>query len=171
VAKRRDSKYEPGMRSGAWLKMRINAGQELVIGGYTPSLKNFDALVIGYYDGPNLIYAARTRNGFTPTLPHQNALQNGSYCTCGLTTGVHNQQHLPAHTVPICFTRRRSGVRVPTRPPWNAFIFSQNCPKIKPFHDGRVGTRPSTECADRHLRPRQPPKLPEGSLGHRHPTS
>jgi len=54
------------MRSGAWLKMRANQGQELVIGGYTPSPKNFDALVIGYYDGSNLIYAARTRNGFTP---------------------------------------------------------------------------------------------------------
>ena len=39
VAKRRDSKYEPGLRSGAWMKMRVNAGQELVIGGYTPSLK------------------------------------------------------------------------------------------------------------------------------------
>jgi DNA ligase D-like protein (predicted ligase) len=68
VAKRRDSKYEPGLRSGACQKMRVNAGQELVIGGYTPSPKNFDALVIGYYDGPNLIYAARTRNGFTPAL-------------------------------------------------------------------------------------------------------
>jgi DNA ligase D-like protein (predicted ligase) len=66
VAKRRDSKYEPGMRSGAWQKMRVNAGQELVIGGYTPSPKNFDALVIGYYDDGKLIYAARTRNGFTP---------------------------------------------------------------------------------------------------------
>ena len=66
VAKRRDSKYEPGLRSGAWQKMRVNAGQELVIGGYTPSPKNFDALVIGYYNGDKLIYAARTRNGFTP---------------------------------------------------------------------------------------------------------
>jgi DNA ligase D-like protein (predicted ligase) len=66
VAKRRDSKYEPGERSGAWQKMRINQGQELVIAGYTPSPKNFDALVIGYYEGDNLIYAARTRNGFTP---------------------------------------------------------------------------------------------------------
>src|SRR6202030_51370 len=66
VAKRRDSRYEPGERSGAWLKMRVNQGQELVIGGYTPSPKNFDALVIGYYDGGKLIYAARTRNGFTP---------------------------------------------------------------------------------------------------------
>jgi len=67
VAKRRDSKYEPGLRSGAWQKMRVNAGQELVIGGYTPSPRNFDALVIGYYDAGKLIYAARTRNGFTPT--------------------------------------------------------------------------------------------------------
>ena len=66
VAKRNDSKYEPGLRSGAWQKMRVNQGQELIIGGYTPSAKNFDALVIGYYDGAKLIYAARTRNGFTP---------------------------------------------------------------------------------------------------------
>ena len=66
VAKRNDSKYEPGLRSGAWQKMRINWGQEFVIAGYTPSPKNFDALVIGYYDGSKLMYAARTRNGFTP---------------------------------------------------------------------------------------------------------
>jgi ATP-dependent DNA ligase len=66
IAKRCDSKYEAGLRSGGWLKMRVNVGQEFVIGGYTPSLKNLDALVIGYYDGPKLIYAARTRNGFTP---------------------------------------------------------------------------------------------------------
>jgi len=68
IAKRSDSKYEPGLRSGAWLKMRVNQGQEFVIGGYTPSLKNFDALVIGYYDGARLIYAARTRNGFYASL-------------------------------------------------------------------------------------------------------
>lgn len=66
VAKRRNSVYEPGQRSGAWRKMRINRGQEFVIGGYTPSAKNFDALVIGYYEGDKLIYAAHTRNGFTP---------------------------------------------------------------------------------------------------------
>jgi bifunctional non-homologous end joining protein LigD len=66
VAKRADSRYEPSQRSGAWLKMRVNRGQELVIGGYTPSPRNFDALIIGYYDGDKLIYAARTRNGFTP---------------------------------------------------------------------------------------------------------
>jgi ATP-dependent DNA ligase len=67
VAKRRNSRYEPGLRTGAWRKMRVNQGQELVIANYTPSPKNFDALVIGYYEGGKLIYAARTRNGFTPT--------------------------------------------------------------------------------------------------------
>jgi bifunctional non-homologous end joining protein LigD len=68
VAKRRDSIYEPGGRSGAWRKMRVNQGQEFVIGGYTVGGATFDALVYGYYDGAKLIYAARTRNGFTPKL-------------------------------------------------------------------------------------------------------
>ena len=67
MAKRRDSIYEPGLRSGAWMKMRVNQGQELVIAGYTPSPKNFDALIVGHYEGDKLIYAARTRNGFTPS--------------------------------------------------------------------------------------------------------
>jgi bifunctional non-homologous end joining protein LigD len=66
VAKRRESRYEPGMRSGAWQKMRVNRGQEFVVGGYTTSDKNFDALIIGYYEQGKLLYAARTRNGFTP---------------------------------------------------------------------------------------------------------
>ena len=47
-------------------EMRVNQGQELVIAGYTLSPKNFDALVIGYYESDRLMYAARTRNGFTP---------------------------------------------------------------------------------------------------------
>jgi bifunctional non-homologous end joining protein LigD len=66
VAKRRDSRYEPGERSGAWLKMRVNRGQEFVIGGYTIGANGFDAVVFGYYAGDHLIYAGRTRNGFTP---------------------------------------------------------------------------------------------------------
>jgi hypothetical protein len=68
VAKRRDSRYEPGLRSGAWMKMRGNQGQEFVIGGYTVGTKTFDALIFGYYEGDRLIYAARTRNGFTPAV-------------------------------------------------------------------------------------------------------
>jgi bifunctional non-homologous end joining protein LigD len=68
VARRRDSVYEPGQRSGAWQKMRINRGQEFVIGGYTIGGATFDAMVFGYYEGERLIYVARTRNGFTPKL-------------------------------------------------------------------------------------------------------
>jgi bifunctional non-homologous end joining protein LigD len=71
VAKRRDSRYEPGLRSGAWMKSRINQGQEFVIGGYTIGTKTFDALIFGYYEGDRLIYAARTRNGFTPAMREQ----------------------------------------------------------------------------------------------------
>jgi bifunctional non-homologous end joining protein LigD len=66
VAKRRSSAYESGLRSGAWMKMRVNRGQEFVIGGYTRGTKTFDALIFGYYEGDRLIYVARTRNGFTP---------------------------------------------------------------------------------------------------------
>jgi DNA ligase D-like protein (predicted ligase) len=66
VAKKRTSNYEPGLRSGAWQKMRVNLRQEFVIGGYTFGGTTFDALIFGYYENGKLIYAARTRNGFTP---------------------------------------------------------------------------------------------------------
>jgi hypothetical protein len=46
--------------------MRVNQGQEFVIGGYTVGGTTFDALVFGYYEGEKLRYAGRTRNGFTP---------------------------------------------------------------------------------------------------------
>lgn len=71
VAKRRSSTYEAGQRSGSWQKMRINRGQEFVIGGYTVSDRNFDALIFGLYENGGLRYIARTRNGFTPALRQQ----------------------------------------------------------------------------------------------------
>ena len=47
--------------------MRLNQGQEFVIGGSTPAGRNFDAIIFGYHDEDGrLRYAARTRNGFTP---------------------------------------------------------------------------------------------------------
>ena len=52
-------------------KMRINRGQEFVIGGYTIGTRTFDALIIGYYENGQLMYASRTRNGFTPALRQQ----------------------------------------------------------------------------------------------------
>jgi bifunctional non-homologous end joining protein LigD len=71
VAKRLDSRYEAGLRSGAWQKMRVNRGQEFVIGDYTVGTTTFDALIFGYYEDDRLIYAARTRNGFTPVVREQ----------------------------------------------------------------------------------------------------
>jgi bifunctional non-homologous end joining protein LigD len=64
IAKRKDSLYETGKRSGAWVKCRANRGQELVIGGYIPGPHGFDSLIVGYYKGKDLIYVARVRNGF-----------------------------------------------------------------------------------------------------------
>jgi DNA ligase D-like protein (predicted ligase) len=66
VAKRADSVYEPGKRSGSWSKHRINQGQEFVIGGYTPGSFGFDAIIIGFYRGKELQFAARVRAGFVP---------------------------------------------------------------------------------------------------------
>jgi ATP-dependent DNA ligase len=66
VAKRKNSRYESGQRSGAWQKMRVNQGQEFVIGGYTRAPRAFDALVFGHYQDGRLLTVARTRNGFTP---------------------------------------------------------------------------------------------------------
>ncbi len=66
IAKRRGSPYQPGRRSGAWVKLRVNQGQELIIGGYVPTPNNFDSIVVGYYEGKKLMYAARVRSGFVP---------------------------------------------------------------------------------------------------------
>src|ERR1700739_596155 len=66
VAKRRDSRYKPGRRSGAWRKMPVEKTQSFVIGGYTIGGSTFDAVVFGFYEQGKLIYASRSRNGFTP---------------------------------------------------------------------------------------------------------
>jgi len=58
--------YEPGKRTGAWIKYRVNRGQELVIGGYIPGPHGLDSLIVGYYRGKDLVYVARVRNGFVP---------------------------------------------------------------------------------------------------------
>src|SRR6266487_905983 len=43
VAKRRRSRYEPGRRSGAWVKVRFARHQEFVVGGYKPTATSFDS--------------------------------------------------------------------------------------------------------------------------------
>jgi bifunctional non-homologous end joining protein LigD len=68
VAKRRDSVYEPGQRSGAWVKYKTNQGQELVIGGTMPGKHNFDSLLVGYYEGDKLMFVGKIKNGFVPAM-------------------------------------------------------------------------------------------------------
>jgi hypothetical protein len=47
-------------------KYRVNLGQEFVVGGYVPSHLGVDSLVVGFYRGKDLIYAARVRAGLVP---------------------------------------------------------------------------------------------------------
>ena len=71
IAKRKDSLYQPGCRTGTWVKYRINRAQEFVIGGYFPGAHGFDSIILGYYRGDDLVYVARTRNGFVPASRRQ----------------------------------------------------------------------------------------------------
>jgi bifunctional non-homologous end joining protein LigD len=48
VAKRKTSIYEAGNRTGSWSKMRINKGQEFVIGGFIPGPHGVDSIIVGY---------------------------------------------------------------------------------------------------------------------------
>ena len=71
IAKRSDSIYEPGRRSGLWVKHRVNLSQDFVIGGYVPSRLGVDSIVIGFYRDKQLRYAARARAGFVPLTRRQ----------------------------------------------------------------------------------------------------
>jgi bifunctional non-homologous end joining protein LigD len=67
IAKKPGSHYEPDLRSGAWLKCKIFAEQEFVIGGFTRprnSRKYLGAIMVGYFDGGRLRYAGKVGTGF-----------------------------------------------------------------------------------------------------------
>ncbi len=67
VAKRKTSRYESGRRSGAWVKFKWTLQQEFVVGGYTKpkgGRTHFGALLVGYYDGGRLLFAAKVGTGF-----------------------------------------------------------------------------------------------------------
>jgi bifunctional non-homologous end joining protein LigD len=64
VGKRLGSRYEPGERSRAWIKLRTNREQEFVIGGYIPGARGFDALLVCVYENKRLIFSAKVKNGF-----------------------------------------------------------------------------------------------------------
>jgi bifunctional non-homologous end joining protein LigD len=66
VAKRRNSIYEPGERSGAWQKLKFELQQEFVVGGYRPGGKAIDALLVGFHQDGKLCFAGKVRAGFVP---------------------------------------------------------------------------------------------------------
>ena len=66
VAKRKDSTYQPGERSGDWVKLKLERQQEFVIGGYRPEgTMGLDALLVGYYECGRLLLAGKVRAGLT----------------------------------------------------------------------------------------------------------
>jgi len=71
VAKRLDSRYEPGRRTRAWLKVKVRQRQEMVVGGWLPGEGNrtgrIGALLVGYHEHPGdgrLTFAGRVGTGF-----------------------------------------------------------------------------------------------------------
>lgn len=70
IAKRRGSPYEH-RRSKHWLKMKSEASQELVVGGFTDpqgARAGLGALLVGYYEGEDLVFAGKIGTGFDTQL-------------------------------------------------------------------------------------------------------
>jgi ATP-dependent DNA ligase len=66
IAKRAGSQYRSGERCADWVKWRANRGQEFVIDGYIANGNVLDSLLVGYYEGRDLMYAASVRAGIPP---------------------------------------------------------------------------------------------------------
>lgn len=67
MAKRKDSTYHVKNRTKEWLKIKANKRQEVVIGGYTKNegtSKRFSSLLLGVYEGKDLIYTGKVGTGF-----------------------------------------------------------------------------------------------------------
>jgi ATP-dependent DNA ligase len=70
IAKRRDSVYEQ-RRSPHWLKMKCEASQELVVGGFTEpqgARVGLGALLVGYFDKNDFVFAGKVGTGFDTQL-------------------------------------------------------------------------------------------------------
>src|SRR4029077_13223462 len=71
IGKRAKSVYEPGARSGAWIKIKLLHEQEFVIGGYTEpegTRKFFGSLIVGFYCRNELVFVGRVGTGFSTAL-------------------------------------------------------------------------------------------------------
>ncbi len=70
IAKRRGSPYEH-RRAKSWLKMKCEASQELVVGGFTDpqgARVGLGALLVGYYEGGDFVFAGKIGTGFDTKL-------------------------------------------------------------------------------------------------------
>ena len=70
IAKRRGSPYEH-RRSKHWLKMKCEASQEFVVGGFTDpqgARVGLGALLVGYYEGSDFVFAGKIGTGFDTKL-------------------------------------------------------------------------------------------------------
>jgi DNA ligase D-like protein (predicted ligase) len=70
IAKRRGSAYEH-RRSPHWVKMKCEASQEFVVGGFTDpqgSRVGLGALLVGYYDQEDFVFAGKIGTGFDTKL-------------------------------------------------------------------------------------------------------
>jgi bifunctional non-homologous end joining protein LigD len=69
VAKRLDSPYEPGVRSGSWLKLKNVLRQEVVVAGWKPGQGNraglIGSLLVGVYAEGKLLYSGHVGTGFS----------------------------------------------------------------------------------------------------------
>ncbi len=69
ISKRRESRYEPGRRNRNWLKVKTHGRQEFVVAGYTRGQGRregrFGSLILGYWQGDELVYAGNVGTGFT----------------------------------------------------------------------------------------------------------
>ena len=79
MGKRIDPLTNPASESGVWIKHRTNMEQELVIGGYIPGTRGFEALLVGVYENQEVIFLVKVKNGFVfrirDAIPALKALQ------------------------------------------------------------------------------------------------
>ena len=71
IAKKRESHYEPGRRSGSWVRYKWTNEQEFVIGGYTEprgARNHFGSILVGYHERGKLKFASKVGTGFDESL-------------------------------------------------------------------------------------------------------
>ena len=67
IGKHKRSAYESGKRSSSWLKVKSTQSADFIVGGYTRgkgARSPLGALLVGYWDGPQLHYASHVGSGF-----------------------------------------------------------------------------------------------------------